>query len=153
MTSIASQADGMSHRERVAWLSLFAMAATLGPYLVLTAMDTASGDAADHVSLLFRFGVAASANALVLGAGHLVLRLRFPEDASAPADERDRAVDVRSTRAAYYVLMAAMVVVGVVMPFSEGGWDIVNAAVGAIFLAELVHHGVAVRDYRRGWRH
>ena len=153
MMSIASQVDAMSYRERVAWLSLFAMAATLGPYLVLTAMDSASGDAVGHASLLIRFGAAASANALVLGAGHLILRLRFTEDAGAPADERDRAVELRSTRAAYYVLMVAMIVVGIVMPFSEDGWDIVNAAVGAVFLAEVGHYGVAVHSYRRGWHH
>ena len=151
MTSMTSQADAMSYRERVAWLSLFAMAATLGPDLALAAMDSASGDVVGHVSLLIRFGTAASANALVLGAGHLVLRLRFTEDAGAPADERDRAVELRSTRAAFYVLLVAMIVVGIVMPFSEEGWDIVNAAVGAIFVAELVHYGVAVHSYRRGW--
>lgn len=151
MMSIASRAEAMSSRERVAWVSMFAMAITLGPYLVLTAMDSASRDAVGHVSLLIRFGTAASANALVLGAGHLLLRMRFTEDAGAPADERDRAVESRSTRAAYYVLMVAMIVVGVVMPFSEDGWDIINTAVGAIFLAELVHYGVAVYSYRRGW--
>lgn len=151
MMSIASRADAMSYRERVAWLSMFAMAVTLGPYLVLTAMDSASADVVGHVSLLIRFGTAASANALILGAGHLLLRLRFPQDAGAPADERDRAVELRSTRAAYHVLMVAMIVVGIVMPFSEDGWNLVNAAVGAVFLAELVHYGVAVHSYRRGW--
>ena len=70
MMSIASQAHAMSYRERVAWLSILAMAVTLGPYLVLTAIDSASSDAVGHVSLLIRFGTAASANALVLGAGH-----------------------------------------------------------------------------------
>lgn len=153
MTSMTSRADAMSYRERVAWLSLFAMAATLGPYLAMTAMDSAAGNAIGHTSLLIRFGTAASANALILGAGHLILRLRFTEDAGAPADERDRAIELRSTRAAYYVLIVAMIVVGIVMPFSEEGWGIVNAAVGAVFLAELVHYGMAVHSYRRGWHH
>jgi hypothetical protein len=40
MTSMTSRADAMAYRERVAWLSLFAMAATLGPYLALTAMNS-----------------------------------------------------------------------------------------------------------------
>lgn len=32
----------------------------------------------------------------------------------------------------------------------SGGWDLVNAATAAIFVAEAIHYGVAVWSYRRG---
>jgi hypothetical protein len=52
---------------------------------------------------------------ILLGLGHLTLRLRFLAEAS--------------------------------------GWTLVNAAVASVFVAELVHHGVAVRSCRRGSGH
>jgi hypothetical protein len=68
------------------------------------------------------------------------------------ADERDRLIEGRATTAAYYTLMAGMIVVGVVMPFEKSGWDIVNAALLAIAAAEIVHSCVVLIGYRRGLR-
>lgn len=44
-----------------------------------------------------------------------------------------------------------MILVGIVMPFRSGGWTIINAAIAAILMAEVVHHGVTIWSYRRGW--
>ena len=139
----------MPHREKVAWLSLLALAVTYGPYFVLTALDPPDGTMPD-LDQLTRFGVTTVAQMLILGAGHLLLRLRAPEDARQPADERDRAIERRSRRIAYYVLIAGTVLAGVVMPFFASGWTIVNTALAAIVVAELVHYGSTVRSYRRG---
>jgi hypothetical protein len=38
------------------------------------------------------------------------------------------------------------------MPFSARTWDIVHAAVLAIVVAEIVHHGSIILGYRRSWR-
>ena len=51
----------------------------------------------------------------------------------------------------YYVLLTAMIVVGVVMPFTEPAIKIVNTALFGIVLAELVGLIVVVTSYRRGW--
>ena len=69
----------------------------------------------------------------------------------APADERDRAISRRSLGAAYYVLIAGVILVGCVMPFQSAGWRLINAAVAAIVLAEVVRYGVAAYCYRRGF--
>ena len=139
----------MPHREKVAWLSLLALAVTYGPYFVLTALAPPDGTMPD-LDQLTRFAVTTVAQMLILGAGHLLIRLRAPEDARQPADERDRAIERRSRRIAYYVLIAGMVLAGVVMPFFASGWTIVNTALAAIVVAELVHYGATVRSYRRG---
>lgn len=140
----------MSHREKVAWLSLLAMALTFGPYFLLTALAPLPESPLASPHGLGRFAVTAVAQMLLLGGGHLLLRLRAPQEARVPADERDRAIERRAMRAAYYVLITGMIVVGVVMPFERSGWALVNAALAGIVLAEVVHYGVAVWSYRRG---
>lgn len=139
MTRSMAADAGMSHRERVAWLSLLAIGVAFGPYFLLTGIHPPEGGTMPNLAMLTRFGVVAAVQIVILGAGHLVLRLRSPEDARAPACERDRAIERRSPRLAHCVLIAGMMVVGVVMPFSESGWTIVNAAVAAIVASELVH--------------
>src|SRR5690348_7732631 len=64
-------------------------------------------------------------------------------------DERDRAIDGRATRTAYFVLLTGMIVVGVVMPFSDSGWKLTNTALFAIVLAETVRYALIVAGYRR----
>jgi hypothetical protein len=138
----------MAHREKLAWLSLIAMALTVIPYLAYTSVvRSASVPDAERLAFL---AVALGAMALILGVGRLWLRFNDPQGARSPADERDRDIERRSVGAAYYVLIAGFVLVGGVMPFTESGWTVVNAAIGAIVLAELVHQGVAVWSYRQG---
>lgn len=141
----------MPYREKVAWLSLLAMAVTYGPYFALTALAAPPEDTLPNLEQLGRFAATAIAQMLILGAGRLMLRLRAPEDARAPVDERDRAIERRSMRTAYYVLIAGIINVGVILPFYASGWTIVNAALAAIVVAEVVNYGVTVRSYRRGW--
>lgn len=140
----------MSYREKVSWLSLFAIVVTFGPYLTLVALDPPSAPMPD-LRALTAFGVTVVVQMFILGGGHVVLRLRSPGDSRIPADERDRAIARRSVSAAYYVLMTGVILVGCVMPFESDGWKLINAAIFAIVLAELAHYGIAVWCYRRGW--
>ncbi len=140
----------LSHREKVAWLSLATLAVTFGPYLIAMAANPPSRPLPDLRTMSF-FASAAVAHLVLLGGGHLWLRMRFPADARAPADERDRAITLRALGAAYYVLIVGMIVVGCVMPFNSAGWKLINTAVAMIVLAQLVHYGVAAWSYRRGW--
>ena len=141
----------MPYREKVAWLSLLAMAFTYGPYFALTTLQPLPEGAMPNLQQMGRFAGTAVAQMLILAAGHLVLRRRAPEDARVAADERDRAIERRSRRIAYFVLIVGTILAGVVMPFFASGWAIINAALAAIVVAEVVHYGVAVRSYRRGW--
>jgi hypothetical protein len=139
----------MSHREKVAWLSLIAMAVTIGPYLIFVTISPPTGPLPNLPALSF-FAAAAAVQVVILGIGHLWLRISSPEDARVPADERDRAIERRSLGAAYYTLLTGTVLVGIMLPFTSGGWTIVNAAIAVIVLAEVVHYAVALWSYRRG---
>jgi hypothetical protein len=138
----------VTYREKTAWLALMAMALAFGPYFTIVAAFPSSGALFD----LRRFGLfalAATAQMLILGVGHLYLRRGSPQESRMPPDERDQAIMRRSVRSAYYVLIVGMILVGCVMPFSSSGWAIINAAIFMIVAAEVVHYGVVVGSYRR----
>ena len=137
----------MPYREKTAWLSLATMLISFGPYFAIVA---AGGPARESAALpsLRLFATAAVAQMILLAAGHLFLKMRWPDDARTPADERDRDIMQRSISSAYYVLIAGMILVGCVMPFSYSGWSIVNAAIAMVVIAEVVHYSVIVVSYR-----
>lgn len=70
------------------------------------------------------------------------------QDAAPISDERDHAIDARSTRAAYWVLMIGAVSVGMGLAFSRGGWPIVNATLLAVVVAEVLRNALIVQAYR-----
>jgi hypothetical protein len=138
----------MSYREKIAWLSLIAMAVSYGPYFTFVAKGPGSWEPLPHLHPLGLFAVVSIVRMLILGAGYLYLRLGPTREDRPPLDERDRAIEHRSISAAYYVLMVGMILVGCLMPFSSAGWAIVNAAIFWIVAAEVVHYGVVVASYR-----
>jgi hypothetical protein len=85
---------------------------------------------------------------LALIAMAITLKRTSPQDAGAPPDERDRAIMRRSISFDYYVLIAGMIVVGCIMPFSFTGWAIINAALLMLVVAEVVHYSAVVVSYR-----
>ena len=138
----------MSYREKIAWLSLIAMVVAYGPYFKFAAKDPAPWEPFPQLHPLGLFALVSLVRMLILGAGYLYLRLDTPREERPPLDERDRAIEHRSVNAAYYVLMAGMILVGCFMPFSASGWTIVNAAIFWIVTAEVLHYGVVVASYR-----
>lgn len=99
----------MPHREKIAWLSLLAMAVTFGPYFAVVASGRLAEGGPPNLRLLALFAATAIAQMLLLGAVHG----------------------------------------GLHMPFSFGGWAIVNGALATIVAAELVHYAVVVVSYRK----
>lgn len=139
----------MSYRERVAWLSLLTMLLTFGPYFTLVAIEFFPDAKLPDFFQLFCYGVTAVSQACLLGLGHFWLRRRFAQEAKAPLDELDLQIKQRAMSIAYYVLMTGMIIVGVVMPFTEQGWKIVNSALFMIIVAEVVQQSMVVLGYRR----
>jgi cytochrome b561 len=137
----------MAYREKAAWLSLGAIAVAFVPYFTMVALRAQNETA--PVPQLELYAIAVGVQLLILGAGYWFLRRQSPSDAAMPPDERDIAIANRSTTVGYYVLMAGTIVVGCVMPFSNHGFAIVNAAFFAIILAQVVRYSVAAASYRR----
>lgn len=137
----------MSHHERRAWLALVSSVVVYGAYFTLVAQLPRR----EVVQMLVLFAVATVGQALAMAVGTAILASRNRAEAKEPPDERDRAIARGSAMVAYFALMAGMIVVGIVMPFSAAGWEITNAALLAMVAAEIVRHAVTIVHYRRGW--
>lgn len=140
----------MAYRERIAWMYLLAMLATLGPYL-LFALVVQHGEVIPMPGFrqLLIYGIASSAFAILVGVGHIVLRLRYPLEAKESADERDQEIERRSYRVGYIILLTGMIIVGIYKPFIESGWSIVNDGICMIVISETVRGMIIVLNYRR----
>lgn len=143
----------MAYREKIAWLTLIAMtvAYTLYFSLLLSWVGPDSVAGPPVLQGLMLFGAITLVQAAVVAAGSAVLTLRARGRGEAKPDERDRAIERRGATAGYYVLIAAMILVGVIMPFSDPRWKITNAALLAIVVAEAVRLVLVIHGYRRGW--
>ena len=141
----------MAYRERIAWLMLAGMVLTYGPFFAALQHESAAG-APGIGRFLLLLGIASAARVAIEVGGRIFLAIRMGADARAPADERDTAIASRSSGFAYLVLLAGMIVVGIFMPFSAHGLQIVSAALLAIIAAELVRCLAIVLGYRLGWQ-
>lgn len=139
----------MSYREKIAWWSLCAMLIPYIPYFSLVASGVFPGQGLPDLRQLLVFGLTACSHALILAFGHWWCRRQSPQEAKAPLDERDRSFEYQGIRLAYGVLMAGMIGVGCVLPFTDSGWSIVNAALLTIILAEVVSYSTIALNYRR----
>ncbi|MEL1264983.1 hypothetical protein [Pseudoxanthomonas putridarboris] len=142
----------MLPRERFAWIWLGALAVVFGAYFTYLSVN-ADAVAAMHMGQ--RIGLLALALGslgVIAALTALLVRNREEGGGLAPTDERDRLIAYRASSFAYYTLMAGIIIVGCVMPFTTSGWDIVHAALLAIAVSESVHTGLILHAYRRGLR-
>lgn len=146
---IMNMEHDMAFREKVAWLTLVSMVIAYSLYFGQIAMGSRAGH--EVVPMLWLFGTITVIQMIVVIVGSIIIAARAPREANAGADERDRSIARRGGAAGYYVLMVGMIIVGVVMPFTDTGLRLVNAALLALVIAEGVRHLVILLSYRRGW--
>jgi hypothetical protein len=101
-------ARDMPFREKSAWVSLTTSVAVYGWYFATYAAALADGHA---TRALFSGRLVGTFFVLVvLGiALQVVIAVRAPSDANAPADERERLIHLKATRIAYAVLATGVV--------------------------------------------
>ena len=136
----------MSSLEKRAWLAVCSMCPA---YVIYFAIQLGFPDLL--TTMLERIGclaVVAGIHAVGYVTGLLWIK-RHEAGEPLLEDERDRAIDGRATRTAYFVMLTGLIVVGVVMPFNKAGWDIVNAALLVIVLAETARYALILIGYRR----
>ena len=150
-STAALSETGMPFREKTAWIAVAAMVIAYSGYFIAVATVPRRGEPHDTLALLACFAIASAVRLLILGVATLAVRAQSPADARLPADERDRAIKARSAAIAYGVLMVGMILVGIVMPFTDHGRAITNAALFWLVIAEIVRYGAAITAYRRGW--
>lgn len=144
----------MLQRERAAWVWLSAMVVFMGTYFAIVATMKNLRIELPFLAQIGMLAAATGAMALAVLADRLIAWLRGRGHEPETVDERDRLIEFHATRIAYWILMAGMILVGCMMPLdrSKTGWDVVNAALFYIVLAEAVKQVLILRAYRRGLR-
>jgi len=137
----------MSFREKSAWVS-FSCLLVFGGFWLRNVIRIEVYNVPDRNPMLAFFSLlgALILTEIVL---HIVIAMRDPKEARTPKDERERLIDLKATRVAFYVLMA-------------GGWlsigtlhlnfdrlRIADSVLGAIIAAELVKFAAQIALYRR----
>ncbi len=138
----------MPYREKIAWLSLLSMLLVFIPYFTWTTMHP-PGPEIPNLRQMALYAFTSLSWAAILGIGHLLLRRSSPLEAKLPMDERDIAIAHKARGYAYGVLITGIILVGGVMPFTNGGWEIANTAFFMIVLAEGVFSAYIIHAYRR----
>ena len=143
----------MAFKEKLAWVTLGSMLIAYSIYFSLLALyfDPSLPAGPRTLQMLMLFGGVTIAQAVVVAIVSAVLGVQARREAQAKPDERDRAIARRGASVAYFVLMVGMILVGVVMPFGDPRWKIINAALLSLVIAEAVRYILIIVSYRRGW--
>lgn len=170
MMTLREETAPRSYREKLAWINLTTTLVLYVPFFIfawrgLGALEPGAamgGIIALHALLLPMVIL----QALLIGLGQAAFWLTGQRAAQEPADERDRAIDARATRAAY---VSVVVVAGVgfytLLPFVLSGQPLLGLPPGVMFsptallllgftafvAAEVVRFGVQAVGHRRGF--
>lgn len=139
----------MTYREKTSWLTLITMLIAYSLYFGLIIAGHPAGS--ERFAMLWLFGAIAATQGVVVIIGYIYFAIEVRKSPRARIDERDRAIAARGTRVSYYILLTAIILFGVVMPFTETAIHIVNTALFGIVIAETVGLITVVTSYRRGW--
>lgn len=138
----------MSFREKIHWAAFIGIAGAFGWYFLTYPWDIVSTPA----------GIGAIAGMLVpvtiiiivlmsVTAGYLAIR--YPREANLKEDERERAIHLRGTHAAYYPLVIGSYgIMGALFNHLSTAL-MINLLLAVIITAELVRVGVQLWIYRR----
>lgn len=138
----------MSFREKSAWISFVVILITFGIYFAaLTAhLLHPNYSHRNFFALFVLLVIAVVITEVVL---HILVAIRSPSDAKAPADERDRLINLKAARIAFYVLMTLSFLSIGTMHLGATAWFMGNCVFFAIWIAELSRLGSQVVLYRR----
>lgn len=138
----------MSFREKTAWVTLCAIVFVSILYWlhVPSLLEPHPGRWVMHA-----MGLSLASYIVIELIASLVLRLRNPQDARTPIDERERLIDLKALRIAYYVLATGSVVGVFVTLHLVGGGEVAVAmsVFMAFVLSQIVKHAARIVYFRR----
>ena len=138
----------MSFREKSAWISLIIHTVIFGGYFWSLA------DAWDHpgrgplgVGLLIGAVILLVLNAIALNAA---VALASPKEAEAPADERERLINLKAERIASYVLSGNVVLLIGALLVNWDGFLVANLLLAAMVISEVTKAVAQIIYFRAG---
>jgi archaellum biogenesis protein FlaJ (TadC family) len=139
--------NNMSFREKSTWISFLLLLLIAVPFFyqfVRIESGDSSSQASFHLFLLLV--IVFVVGEVVL---HAIIVMQSPRDARAPKDERERLIDLKAMRVAFFVLMTAAILVIVLVHFPVDRFAIIQALLLAVVVAELTMLGARLVYYRR----
>jgi sterol desaturase/sphingolipid hydroxylase (fatty acid hydroxylase superfamily) len=154
----------MAFREKTAWISIFVTVLIWGSYFggqfpgLLSAQPNLHGMLGDFLYSVF---LAVLLQIVLM----VVIAIMSPKDAEAPADERERLIEFRSTTIAYHVLTVTLVVAvlgapalslyhahkaGITPNLGAAAIPMANGVLLALVLAEIAKYVAQLVQFRRG---
>jgi hypothetical protein len=138
----------MSFREKSAWISFVLLLVVFGAYF-WSVGSVLEGGIEYETGLMVQIGLIIAFVVLEIVL-HLAIVVQAPSEARAPRDERERLIEMRSTRIAFHVLvLGALGCVGL-MHITRSAWAIGQHVLLAIVVAQLVRFGAQIVYFRRG---
>jgi hypothetical protein len=139
----------MSFREKSAWIALAAFAGIFALYCWnVVAIVAGRGHGVGEPTALVLVLLAA----LVIAEGmlHWIVARRSPIEARTPRDEREWLIELKAARIAFFVLLATTFSSnGMLHLRGIGRWEMAQAVMAAIALAEVVNFASRIVLYRR----
>lgn len=138
----------MSFREKSAWVSFVCILLVFGVYF--TALAQAIAGSLDY-GTVFRIFIGGIVALIVLEIVlHIIIAVQAPRDAAAPKDERDRMIELKATRIAFFTLLAGAAISIFTIHLGADVRALANSVLFAIVIAELVKYGSEIVYFRRG---
>jgi hypothetical protein len=135
----------MPFREKSAWVTLTAILLVFVLFALHAPQLSHPRPRDFHVLL-----VCIAAFVVIETVAFLVLRLRYPEDARTPIDEREQLINLKATRLAARVYVIGSFLAVLTLHHGASAVMIGYFIVLAFVIAEIVKYGVRIAYYRRG---
>lgn len=139
----------MSFREKSAWIS-FICILIFGGFYGWHSVRVELFHAHDHNPMVYVFSTIGALVALEI-ALHIAIALQSPREARTPKDERERLIDLRASRVAFYTLfIGTMLSLGLGMHLPGANRFLMSELLmSAIITTLLVRFGTQIVLYRR----
>jgi len=140
----------MSYNEKSIWISLISTVIIFGIYFFKAFMIINDPTTADSVLILY-FIYAVALAILVQISTQIFFALTDKASVEAGMDERDRSIDLKTTRSAYYVLVVGIWAAVGSQALESNTTLLINLLMLAFVAAELVTYISKLVIYRRGY--
>lgn len=138
----------MAFREKLAWISIFAYGLVFGGYFLNLAR---AWDERWAQGLSIGLMAAAVIALVVISVSMTAtIALMTPRQANAPADERERLIDLKAERIASYTLSVGVVLLIGALLMGWNGILVANLLLASMVMSELVKAIAQIVAYRRG---
>jgi hypothetical protein len=131
----------MSFREKTAWISLVSMAGIYAAYFW-----SLYHSGVRHIGLLETVIALVVAQVILT----TLVAIFAPKEAKAPRDEREKQIDLKATRLAYFVLAGSVACACFFRGFPRPIIFDANAFLFFLVVAEILRSGCQIVQYRRG---